>query len=110
VTLISCDPALGDFHLCLLQAVVTLATAVQRSKEAVLWCKERAARAGDRAAVLAQAMQEMVTAVLAPGQGVKVSQVESISGMLVLLAKVWLHPGVGTNQTYRHSHLLFPAC
>jgi hypothetical protein len=75
-----------------------LAEALRGSQETVLWCKERAARAGDRAAALLPALQEMERAVLAPGQGVDVRLVESLSIMLVLLAKVRLHAGVSTHQ------------
>jgi hypothetical protein len=73
-----------------LQAVMRLAQGLRCSREAVLWCKERAARAGDRAAALVPALQELERAVLAPGQGVEVRLMESISIMLVQLAKVWL--------------------
>jgi hypothetical protein len=66
-----------------------LAQGLGCSHEAVLWCKERAARAGDRAAALVPALQELEQAVLVPGQGVEVRLVESVSIMLVLLAKVW---------------------
>jgi hypothetical protein len=72
-----------------LQAVTFLAQSLRCSQEAVLWCKERAARAGDRAAALVPALQELERAVLVPGQGVEARLVESISIMLVLLAKVW---------------------
>jgi hypothetical protein len=71
-----------------LQAVMGLAQGLGSSREALLWCKERAARAGDRAAALVPALQELERAVLAPGQGVEVQLVESVSIMLVLLAKV----------------------
>jgi hypothetical protein len=74
-----------------LQAVTQLAQGLQYSQEAVLWCKQRAARAGARAAALVPALQELERAVLAPGQGVEVRLVKSISIMLVLLAKVGLH-------------------
>jgi hypothetical protein len=77
--------------LRVLQAVTLLAQGLRDSREAVLWCKERAARTGDRAAALVPALQELERAVLAPGQGVEVRLVESISTMLVLLAKVGLH-------------------
>jgi hypothetical protein len=77
--------------LRVLQVVTLLAQGLQSSQEAVLWCKQRAARAGGRAAALVPALQELESAVLAPGQGVEVRLVESISIMLVLLAKVGLH-------------------
>jgi hypothetical protein len=67
-----------------------LAQGLQSSKEAVLWCKERAARAGNRAAALVPALQELEREVLAPGQRVEVRLVESVSITLVMLAKVWL--------------------
>jgi hypothetical protein len=74
------------------QAVTLLAQGLRGSREAVLWCKERAARAGDRVAALVPALQELERlAVLAPGQGVEVRLVESVSIMLVILAKVGLH-------------------
>jgi hypothetical protein len=72
----------------LLQAVAVLAQGLHSSKEAVLWCKERAARAGGRVAALGPALEELERAVLAPGRGVEVRLVESLSIMLVLLAKV----------------------
>jgi hypothetical protein len=83
--------------LHVLQLVTQLAQGLQCSQEAVLWCKQRAARAGGRAAALVPALQELERAVLAPGQGVEVRLVESVSMMLVLLAKVCplLVPAVG---------------
>jgi hypothetical protein len=78
-------------HLVLWQAVTLLAQGLRGSREAVLWCKERAARAGDRVAALVPALQELERAVLAPGQGVEVRLVESVSITLVMLAKVGLH-------------------
>jgi hypothetical protein len=83
--------------LRVLQVVTQLAQGLQCSQEAVLWCKERAARAGSRAAALVPALQELERAVLAPGQGVEIRLVESISIILVLLAKVCplLVPAVG---------------
>jgi hypothetical protein len=74
-----------------LQAVLQLAGALRGGQDAVLWCKERAARAGDRAAALVPALQELERVVLAPGQGLEVRLVESVSIALVLLAKVGLH-------------------
>jgi hypothetical protein len=70
------------------QAVTVLAQGLRSSQEAVMWCKERAARVGDRAAALVPALEELEWAVLAPGRGVEVRLVESLSIMLVLLAKV----------------------
>jgi hypothetical protein len=82
--------------LRVLQAVTLLALSLRDSREAVLWCKQRAARAGDRAAALVPALQELQRAVLAPGHGVEMRLVESIIIMLVLLAKVRLHKGCTT--------------
>jgi hypothetical protein len=70
------------------QAVAQLAQDLRGSRDAALWCKERAARVGHRAAALVPALQELERAVLAPGGGVEVRLVESLSVMLVLLAKV----------------------
>jgi hypothetical protein len=81
--------ALSTWHREL-QAVTRMANALRGSQEAALWCKERAARAGDRAAALVPALLELERAVLAPGQGVDVRLVESLSVMLLLLAKVGL--------------------
>jgi hypothetical protein len=67
-----------------------LAQALRSSQEAVMWCKGRAERAGDRAAALVPALQELERMVLGPGQGMEVRLVESLSIMLVLLAKVCL--------------------
>jgi hypothetical protein len=74
--------------LSLWQEVILLAQGLQSSPEAVLWCMKRAARAGNRAAVMVPALLELERAVLAPGQGVEVRLVESVSVTLVLLAKV----------------------
>jgi hypothetical protein len=65
-----------------------LAQGLTGSQEAALWCKERAARVGERASGLVPALQELEQAVLAPEQAVEVRLVESLSIMLVLLAKV----------------------
>jgi hypothetical protein len=75
--------------LRVVQAVTLLAQALRDSRETVLWCKETAARAGDRAAALVPALQALERAAeLAPGQGVDVHLVESICVTLVMLAKV----------------------
>jgi hypothetical protein len=81
-------PAKQSVTLTGLQAVAVLAQGLRGSQEAVLWCKERAARVGGRAAALVPALQELERAVLAPGRGVEVRLVESLSAMLLLLAKV----------------------
>jgi hypothetical protein len=81
-------------HRRALQAVTQLARCLRGNEEAVLWCKERVARAEDRAAALVPALLELERAVLAPGHGVDVRLVESLSATMLLLAKVGLphHP------------------
>jgi hypothetical protein len=93
--LLSCNDYVTDTVIALtkcdvLQAVALLAHGLNDSWQAVMCCQERARRVGQRASALVPALQELERVLRVPGHGVELRTVQSLSCMLVLLAKVSL--------------------
>jgi hypothetical protein len=93
--LLLCNDYISDIRLALtnrdaLQAVALLAHGLNNSWQAVMCCQERTRRVGQRASALVPALQELERVLRVPGHGVELRTVQSLSSMLVLLAKVSL--------------------